>query len=56
MPQGFTGEPFKLTLGKYLKKEIVCRNCNYKIRTYEEKETDVRVATKMMEDVFPANA
>jgi uncharacterized LabA/DUF88 family protein len=43
---------FKLTLGKYLKKEIVCRNCNYKIRTYEEKETDVRVATKMMEDVF----
>lgn len=43
---------FNLYLGKYLRKELQCRNCQYIIKTYEEKETDVRVAIKMLEDVF----
>jgi uncharacterized LabA/DUF88 family protein len=43
---------FRLTLGKYLKKEIVCSNCGNIIHSYEEKETDVRVATQMINDVY----
>jgi uncharacterized LabA/DUF88 family protein len=43
---------FKLTLGKYLKKDIICSNCKKTIRTYEEKETDVRIATQIINDVY----
>lgn len=43
---------FKLTLGKYLKKEIICRNCGNTIHTFEEKETDVRIATQIINDVY----
>ena len=43
---------FQLILGKYLKKEITCRNCGYTIRTYEEKESDVRIATQIVADAF----
>lgn len=43
---------FKLTLGKYLKKKITCRKCQNIINTYEEKETDVRIATQMINDVY----
>lgn len=43
---------FQLILGKYLKKEITCRNCNNIIQTYEEKETDVRIATQIINDVY----
>ena len=42
----------KINLGKYLKKEITCRNCNNIIQTYEEKETDVRIATQIINDVY----
>lgn len=43
---------FKLHLGRYKKKNIKCQNCGFKIKTYEEKESDVRVATGMLTDVF----
>jgi len=43
---------FKLTLGKYLKKEIICRNCKSTINYFEEKETDVRIATQIINDVY----
>ena len=43
---------FQLILGKYLKKEIVCRKCGYQIRTYEEKESDVRIATQIVADAY----
>lgn len=43
---------FQLILGKYLKKEIKCFNCGYTIYTHEEKESDVRLATTIIEDVF----
>ena len=43
---------FKLHLGRYKKKKIKCQNCGFKIKTYEEKESDVRVATGMLSDVF----
>lgn len=46
---------FQLLLGKYLKKEITCRNCGYKIRTFEEKESDVRIATQIVADAFQKN-
>lgn len=42
---------FQLILGKYLKKERVCFNCGNKYRSYEEKETDVRLATTIFDDV-----
>lgn len=42
---------FELILGKYLHKAITCRNCGYVINTYEEKETDVRIATQIVADV-----
>ena len=43
---------FRLTLGKYLKKDILCKYCNNKIQSYEEKETDVRIATQIINDVY----
>lgn len=46
---------FELVLGKYLHKTIVCRNCGYVINTYEEKETDVRIATQVVADAFKRN-
>ena len=46
---------FKLILGKYLKKEIECFKCHHIIRTYEEKETDVRIATQIIVDAYQRN-
>lgn len=43
---------FRLILGKYLKKDIRCNNCGNTIHTYEEKETDVRIATQIINDVY----
>lgn len=43
---------FELVLGKYLNKTITCHNCGYIINTYEEKETDVRIATQVVADAY----
>ena len=43
---------FKLHLGRYKKKKFKCQNCGFKNKTYEEKESDVRVATGMLVDVY----
>jgi len=43
---------FTLHLGKYLTKDIECRFCKNIIHSYEEKESDVRIATTMMADVY----
>jgi len=43
---------FKLILGKYLKKDTVCKNCGYVIHSFEEKETDVRIATNIIADAY----
>lgn len=43
---------FHLILGKYLKKDLKCPNCGGVIHTFEEKETDVRVATQIINDVY----
>lgn len=43
---------FRLILGKFLKKEITCFNCRHVIHTYEEKETDVRIATEIVADAY----
>jgi len=43
---------FRLILGKYLKKDIICKNCGNIIHSFEEKETDVRIATQMINDVY----
>lgn len=42
---------FYLHLGKYLKKSRVCNNCKVSSDTFEEKETDVRIATTIIRDV-----
>ena len=41
---------FKLILGKYIRKRIICKRCGFKINTYEEKESDVLIATQMVND------
>ncbi|MBO7559013.1 MAG: NYN domain-containing protein [Bacteroidaceae bacterium] len=46
---------FRLILGTYLKKNIVCRNCGFIIKTHEEKETDVRIATQIVADAYEKN-
>jgi uncharacterized LabA/DUF88 family protein len=46
---------FKLELGKYLPKTKRCRNCNSTHISYEEKETDVKIAIKMISDVIYDN-
>ncbi|KAA6318597.1 6-hydroxy-3-succinoylpyridine 3-monooxygenase HspA [termite gut metagenome] len=46
---------FKLILGKYLKKEVECFKCHRIIHTYEEKETDVRIATQIVADAYQKN-
>ena len=43
---------FTLHLGKYLMKDIECRFCKNIIHSYEEKESDVRIATTMMADAY----
>ena len=42
---------FGLHLGKYLKKISTCRKCGASHTHYEEKETDVRIATTIVRDV-----
>ena len=46
---------FRLVLGKYLKKEIECFKCHNIIHTYEEKESDVRIATQIIADAYQKN-
>lgn len=46
---------FHLILGKYLKKDIQCRNCGNIIHSREEKESDVRIATQIVVDAFRNN-
>lgn len=41
---------FNLHLGKFLKKDKICKHCKGKINSYEEKETDVHIATHMIRD------
>lgn len=46
---------FELILGKYLHKTMTCHSCGYVINTYEEKETDVRIATQIVADAYKKN-
>lgn len=46
---------FKLILGKYLKKRLECFKCHNIINTYEEKESDVNLATQIVEDAYKDN-
>jgi uncharacterized LabA/DUF88 family protein len=43
---------FSLHLGKYLTKNFTCKFCNRVNPSFEEKETDVRIATSMLADVY----
>jgi uncharacterized LabA/DUF88 family protein len=43
---------FALHLGKYLTKDITCKFCQRVNHSFEEKETDVRIATAMLADVY----
>lgn len=42
---------FNLHLGKFLKKTQTCKSCAAPYISYEEKETDVHIATNMIRDV-----
>lgn len=46
---------FRLILGKYLHKQIECFNCHNIIRTYEEKQSDVNLATQIVADAYQDN-
>jgi uncharacterized LabA/DUF88 family protein len=43
---------FFVHLGKYLKKDFTCKYCNRVNHSFEEKETDVQMATAMLADVY----
>jgi uncharacterized LabA/DUF88 family protein len=43
---------FILHLGKYLKKNITCKYCHRINHSFEEKETDVRIATTVLADFY----
>lgn len=43
---------FTLHLGRYLQKGILCTNCLTTFQTFEEKETDVRIAVTLIGDVI----
>lgn len=46
---------FRLILGKYLRKQFTCFGCGKTIHTYEEKESDVRIATQIVADAYQHN-
>lgn len=39
-------------LGRFLEKQIVCHNCHTQFTTHEEKQTDVNIALKVIEDAI----
>jgi uncharacterized LabA/DUF88 family protein len=43
---------FKLIMGKYINKPIKCALCKRTFNSFEEKETDVRIATQIVNDVY----
>jgi Uncharacterized conserved protein len=43
---------FQLHLGYYLRKDIQCYDCRRIIQRYEEKESDVRLATEIVADAY----
>jgi uncharacterized LabA/DUF88 family protein len=43
---------FVLYMGRYLTKDIICKYCHQVNHSFEEKETDVRIATSMLADVY----
>ncbi len=43
---------FQLHLGYYLQKDIQCYGCHRIIQRYEEKESDVRLATEIVADAY----
>jgi uncharacterized LabA/DUF88 family protein len=43
---------FKIYYGHYLSKEIICKNCKQSWLRFEEKMTDVNIATEMLVDAF----
>lgn len=43
---------FKIYYGHYLSKDITCRNCGKSWLRFEEKMTDVNIATEMLVDAF----
>lgn len=46
---------FKLVLGQYNRKKIPCYKCGNVIRTYEEKASDVNIATHIVADAYQDN-
>lgn len=46
---------FQLILGKYLKKKVKCHICHQIFETFEEKESDVRIATQIVADALNKN-
>ena len=48
-------DKFQLILGKYQQKNINCKNCNSIIPSYEEKQSDVNLATQIVTDAYQDN-
>lgn len=45
-------EALEVIKGRYQQKTMTCRNCDVSWPTYEEKETDVNLATRIVTDAF----
>lgn len=45
-----SGDLLTITQGRYQRKDILCRSCGHVRPHYEEKETDVNIAVRIVED------
>jgi uncharacterized LabA/DUF88 family protein len=48
--QALKSTGINVVYGQYKAKEIICRNCGAHIKSYEEKETDVNIALRLVSD------
>jgi len=46
---------FELVMGRFYKKTLKCKVCNAKYTAYEEKQTDVNIAIRLLRDSFLNN-
>lgn len=46
----------EVIFGNFKKKEIYCKNCKQHIMKYEEKQTDVNIATHIVSDIYEKEA
>jgi len=54
--KAINGSRFELVMGKFLRKTLTCKVCRAQYTAYEEKNTDVNIATRLLSDCTLNNA